>query len=635
MAKRALAFAAAAATMGLVHSQLPPKSEVQIIDMYRALELPAERKEDFPVQNNNLGDIIGVFRYIHQEIVVEHAAGDPERVSRKYGIDGFARYRMKVRNPDSVLKGAHGVPQFGDYGAFDFGVSTGAQLLDDIVKDGDFVGAGMQDSPQINFTHPWYWFSVDGVCPNLPWTCIPPFKGCREPKPPVMPTSCQPGGCAGKNDTAAKKCPSNPKFNNPADLKTLKECCLRYSDDPDTVVKGGLCPPGTKTPTGERGCVYAYDTLGPKDYLSLDEIVGMTDFPCGHDGARKCKNWLDWRKNCHDPEKKYHKMFDSSGKIVDSAFCVEYDLHPACQESEDLCKNPACIALAPEKRELGLPFWQGKCDPRANQKRGEAVAAYFLGARVAEKHLLVDKAIIKAAPQCSAIDKSTPNSCTPNPDGGPFCSRLFGGVCSTCYIPGTFLPYQLRDQPLCPYTVASEPGNDPPQELRCKSSDPADLCCLYNLPGENQCNATIGDFGSNLELTFRGFLVAQSLQDNAEMITFGKRWVTSRAGCVKEESSFADAMYDHWHYQPPKNPEAAFAFFLAAMNNSASIDWTGNCAPPSPHDPSSSNSAGLIVAIVLIAVVLLAAVVFMACRRRNRRAADNTQQMLNDAENAS
>ena len=29
------------------------------------------------------------------------------------------------------------------------------------------LGFQWQDSPQINFTHPWYWFSVDGDCPNL------------------------------------------------------------------------------------------------------------------------------------------------------------------------------------------------------------------------------------------------------------------------------------------------------------------------------------------------------------------------------------------------------------------------------------------------------------------------------------
>eukprot|EP00930_Biecheleria_cincta_P078722 TRINITY_DN662_c0_g3_i1.p1 TRINITY_DN662_c0_g3~~TRINITY_DN662_c0_g3_i1.p1 ORF type:complete len:658 (+),score=109.63 TRINITY_DN662_c0_g3_i1:110-1975(+) len=611
--------------MGWVHGE----DQVQTIDMYRALQLPVDRKEDFQVQNNNLADIIGVFRYVHQEIIVEHVAGDPERASRRYGIDGIARYRMKVRNPDSVLKGSHGVPQFGDFGAFDFGVSTGTQLLTDIVTDGDFVGASQQDSPQIKFTHPWYWFSVDGVCPNLPWTCIPPYAGCTKPKPPVMPTGCDPGGCAGKNDTAAKTCPSNPEFHDPTDSKTLKKCCLRYSDDPDTVVKGGLCPPGTKTPTGERGCVYAYDTLGPKDYLSIDDIVGMTDFPCGHDGERKCKNWQDWRKNCHDPDRKYHKMFDGSGNIVEASFCVEYDVHHACQETENLCNDPKCIALAPEKREVGLPFWQGKCDARANQKRAEIVAAYFLGDKVAKKHLLVDEALLKDAPQCSAVDQSAPNQCTPNPDGGPFCSRLFGGVCSTCWIPGTFVPYNLQTQPLCPYTVNKEMGNDPPQELRCKSADPVDLCCLYNLPGDNECNATIGSSGSNLELTLRGFLVSQSLQDNAEMTTFGKRWVTSLGGCVKDASSFDDMMYEHWHYQPPRNPEVAFASFRAALKNSAAVDWSGNC-PPAPPPPSSSNSTGLIIAIALIAVVLLAAALFVAWRRRNRPAPAGNQPMLGD-----
>ena len=58
-------------------------------------------------------------------------------------------------------------------------------MLQGVVANGDYVGvskedgkvfflllvcspkAKRQDSPQINFTHPWYWFSVDGDCPNL------------------------------------------------------------------------------------------------------------------------------------------------------------------------------------------------------------------------------------------------------------------------------------------------------------------------------------------------------------------------------------------------------------------------------------------------------------------------------------
>ena len=54
--------------------------------------------------------------YVHQEVIVEHVAGNPERPSRlfdfsksaselrKYDIDSFAHYRMKIRNPDTILK---------------------------------------------------------------------------------------------------------------------------------------------------------------------------------------------------------------------------------------------------------------------------------------------------------------------------------------------------------------------------------------------------------------------------------------------------------------------------------------------------------------------------------------------------
>ena len=47
---------------------------------------------------------------------MEHVAGNPERPSRlfdfsksaselrKYDIDSFAHYRMKIRNPDTILK---------------------------------------------------------------------------------------------------------------------------------------------------------------------------------------------------------------------------------------------------------------------------------------------------------------------------------------------------------------------------------------------------------------------------------------------------------------------------------------------------------------------------------------------------
>ena len=72
------------------------------------------------------------------------------------------------------------------------GLCLSQDLLEGVVANGDYVGISkeelpllaqrdsepepepLQDSPQINFTHPWYWFSVDGDCPNLPGSPLPP-----------------------------------------------------------------------------------------------------------------------------------------------------------------------------------------------------------------------------------------------------------------------------------------------------------------------------------------------------------------------------------------------------------------------------------------------------------------------------
>ncbi|CAK9054708.1 Hypothetical protein SCF082_LOCUS29669 [Durusdinium trenchii] len=364
---------------------------------------PQDGKETLPVSNNNLADVLGVLRYVHQEVIVEHVAGNPERETRKYDIDAFAHYRMKIRNPDTILKDPSkmAIPGFGGFGAFDFGVATSLDLLEQLVSSGDFVGISKQDSPQINFTHPWYWFSVDGDCPNLPWTCVKPYPGCQEKAPPTMPQPCDPDGCAGKKDQDARSCTDKPQFTDPTDTETARKCCLHYSQHPDQVIIGGLCNSSVKEPTGEIGCVYQYEALTSKDFLPLDDLNGINSMPCGADGKRKCSGWKDWRDHCYDPEGKYKKRFhcedchDSGGWNVTTqvtGYCVEYDLHPYCQETQNLCEDPRCMALKPEEKEYGLPFWSGKCTVSGNQLRAEAVASYFLGDPVRNSHWLVDPA---------------------------------------------------------------------------------------------------------------------------------------------------------------------------------------------------------------------------------------------------
>lgn len=583
---------------------------VEHIDMYRGLAMPAGGVESFPLSNNNLADAMGVLRYIHQEIIVEHSAGDPARPSRKYGLNAIARYRMQIRNPDSIIKDTskQSVPGYGGYGAFDYGVATSSSLLENVVSLGDYVGASVEDSPQINFTHPWYWFSVDGDCPNLPWTCIAPYAGCTEGHIPVRPGQCDPDGCAGKSDPDARTCPNKPGFVDPSDLDDLRSCCLHYADSPDTVIIGGLCNSTYEHPTGEKGCVYKYETMTPQNYLNLDAIVGMTSFYCGEHGDRFCKDWADWRINCYDPDNKYRYKFTGTpqGGVSkqEVSFCVEYDLHPACQDTPDLCKNAQCMSLSAEEKEIGLPFWQGKCDVEANQRRAETVVGYLLGDAVRNKHLLVDESYAKLSPRCSATKDQPPNQCTPNADGGPFCTRMFGGVCSTCYIPGTEQPYPLADgAPMCPYTVARENGNQPPIELKCKSRDPLDLCCLYQLPG-NECNTSIGTKGADAEFSSRGYMVVNSLQSNQEMVSFATRWVKSLGGAVKDQDGFNAAVYWLWHYQPPKNPVLAWQIFQDRINSTSSVDWH-----PSNHPdgPSGGGGMGWLIPVVVIVALLAAA----------------------------
>ncbi|CAK9055048.1 Hypothetical protein SCF082_LOCUS29815 [Durusdinium trenchii] len=605
-------------------------SQVQTVDLYRAMTKPQDGKETLPVSNNNLADVLGVLRYVHQEVIVEHVAGNPERETRKYDIDAFAHYRMKIRNPDTILKDPSkmAIPGFGGFGAFDFGVATSLDLLEQLVSSGDFVGISKQDSPQINFTHPWYWFSVDGDCPNLPWTCVKPYPGCQEKAPPTMPQPCDPDGCAGKKDQDARSCTDKPQFTDPTDTETARKCCLHYSQHPDQVIIGGLCNSSVKEPTGEIGCVYQYEALTSKDFLPLDDLNGINSMPCGADGKRKCSGWKDWRDHCYDPEGKYKKRFhcedchDSGGWNVTTqvtGYCVEYDLHPYCQETQNLCEDPRCMALKPEEKEYGLPFWSGKCTVSGNQLRAEAVASYFLGDPVRNSHWLVDPAAMDASPGCASKDIATPNQCTPNPDGGPYCTRVFGGVCSTCYIPGTSPAYpDPQSQPMCPFGVLKEKGNTPPTETKCSSSDPLNLCCLYGL-GSCEVNGTDG---SDAELTARGFMQVMRLMDNKEMVKFASRYVSERGGAIKNEGGFDAEIYSTWHYQPPSNPEQAWDGFEEQINKSSAVDWHPSPAPAPVKGGSSA------VWWVLIILVVLAALGFAGYKYYSRSQQQARQQLL-------
>merc|ERR1719384_931149 len=57
--------------------------------------------------------------------------------------------------------------------------------------------------------------------------------------------------------------------------------------------------------------------------------------------------------------------------LVRTHVCVEYDIHKACAKD---CNSPACKKVPAHLREVGLPFWRGRCNPLRNAQRAELLA---------------------------------------------------------------------------------------------------------------------------------------------------------------------------------------------------------------------------------------------------------------------
>lgn len=562
--------------------------------MFRAAKNPVSSgKETRNMTNNNLADIQGVLRYLHQEIVVEHAQGDPQRTERKYGIDSIARYRVSVRNPNSIDAKAPILGFSPAFTAFDYGVTTNGDSLKELAQVGDFVGIQRHDQSDVAMivAYPYYWFSLPGLCPNLPWTCI---KGSSKPNCPkkasdvgVVPQVCQDRGCAGKKDEEAQKCQAN--FSDP---DSLGDCCLRYSNGDEkeqVVIQGGLCE---GPPTGQHGCVYSYPALEDKDVMSLDELVGIPSMKCGASGERACTDWADWRKNCYDPENKYKKRFQKTDnpdktmkvEVVATDYCVEYDLHPYCQDREGLCTNVDCQGLTDSEKEIGLPFWLGRCEEGQNTKRAEAIARKALGQENLKNHVMVDKELLTSNFKCG----SGSGMCKPNPDGGPYCSRQFGGVCTPCYIPGTKLPFQNAAQFVtCPFDVLAIGGYTPPQGTECKSQDAADICCLYGIGGG--CSKSYAD-GSSADLTVAGFLgvMAASLKDPDQMYNFAVHWIQENGGKVEKEDQLKEEVYWMWRIHPSKRAAEEWDKFQENLKASSAVSFPDEPGKPTdePGEPT-------------------------------------------------
>jgi len=510
-------------------------ADVLYFDMYRAMASSAV--DSHLMEDDDMADLGGVIKYIHTEILTEHM-GDPLRTSRKYNIDVLTRHRYKIHNTDKLLKSpVMAQAEFGQFVTYDWGQATNTQQMAMFQQYGDFVGvqtgcSNLHCDVRFPSELPYSWFSVGNWCPNLPWD---------------------------KKGTKA-----NP---NPA--------CLR--EDGVGVVKGGLCPggfdklnfiPGVE-PTGQPGCVYSY---GKAEVVKLDELVGITAQEC--DGGIPCKDWLHFRQNCTDP--KFKRKFLPNGQITNVDYCVEFDIHPLC----DNCDAAPCQGLLKSGQEayLGLAFWSGRCDGRANVRRMEQAAKAFGIAGALKTHTIVDDALLARADPCP-FSKGTSWACAPEIAGmsGPMCTRSFNGACQQCYIPGTVQGPDPPPRPFCPFDIFSTPGyadriNFPIP--KCKTKRAGDGCCLY----AGNCDGVADP--SSATLDDDGFALVASRRSTVDMQVFLKRAAqgTGVASAASNEDALKWAAYFAWENGPIDRTLAQALDELARFNNAPVVTETSASA---------------------------------------------------------
>jgi len=444
----------------------PANNPVTELYMYRAQEFDGETP--YAMENVNMADLPGVIQYIHREIIAEHTIGAVDRrtgearAARKYDISTILRYRFLIKNPDTLS----GVSMdFNGYVTFDFGQASNRQQWGDFTDHGDFVGAQTQSNTHVPFNDPYYWFSLSGFCPNLPFTSAAITTLCPE-NPQTLSGTCSSKeesknfGCGTTNDRAMDK-------------------CLCYADG--SVVWGGLCgadesrspPTEIEVPTGGRGCTYSYDPH--PESINIDELVGIKAETCR---GQPCADWADFRENCDNPQLK--RAFTALGGIKRVAYCVEYDIHPDCAQLG--CDHPTCQRVGADY-ELGLPFWKGRCSGRSNAARAEHASEAFGVEHAASSHLITVPSSENY--ENVACNRTSSLECSPNMlFGEGYCTRAWSGICTSCRITGTEQPTANQNPPYCPWTVAattSEYHHTLVGGRWCKSSlKPSEMCCLYS-----------------------------------------------------------------------------------------------------------------------------------------------------------
>lgn len=609
--------------------------KVREVYMYRATKDP--QKSPYVLENVDMADLVGAMKYVHSEVIAEHTIADFDRKLRKYSIDTIGRWRILFQNP-GVITGMNQAPMiFADFGpfiTFDYGQATNKEPLQLLERLGDFVGAQQNSGAGFVYDDPYFWFSLPGFCPNLPYKCTngwtDPDQGGGEKcehDPAIHTAMClPPTACSDAAKlTGCGACPSKGSRDHPRFIEDNRaKSCTPVPFG--TVLQGGLCyPPGaphtglTKdvklmAPAGIPGCVYSYDPSKIEE-VKLDDLVGLKDEDCG---GRKCKDWYDFRMSCTNQAYKQKFMNTVPPKVVAFNYCVEYDIHPDCARS---CTDPACLEVAQDKRELGLPFWRGRCDNIANQKRMEKLASLFGVPGAMDNHQVLqppsDEFVVQICDR--SIDGNHPNGmakgtlqCLPNTPaglfgGGPFCTRAWGGVCRTCRIEGTKHAFPDVAQPPCPLDVLKPKEYADKIKTNCRdgacclSDKPSEKCCLYFdtcfiklAAASESITATNADGGYKYPLDEELAQLADATMDTAVLLVLLKR-VAKEYGNIKEslieDSASMSRLKEMAYWSWGKAPKVGKADLLEKAKQNVVSIWPDAGPTPPPTAPPAPTPA--------------------------------------------
>jgi hypothetical protein len=301
-----------------------------------------------------------------------------------------------------------------------------------------------------------------------------------------------------------------------------------------------VCPPGVPGPTGERGCLVVVDLTVPS--VDIATVMGITQEPCSTHLSfklRNCTSIKDFRENC---AMNSYRMEFAGVNPAPALSCNLYSLTPSCRTG---CGETTCLRTPSDQvewtfkhRELGLPFWQKRCDPSANRIRVEAFAEAAGVQGAAREHRVVPWSV--QSETCAHVDGC---GSTDSKIGGFYCTRIYSPLCTRCIIPGTVAsPFSSEKRvstwPVCPYDILDTytTGVEP----ECASTAAKDGCCLYS----NTCDGDASP--SEAALDSSGLALVASRKNDADMAVYLLRLCTT----IPDESKVPAFAHNLWNMYP-------------------------------------------------------------------------------------